>query len=153
MKYIVRAVKYFFYFCFLLALILTVLVLIRAVPADLEQIFVNGYDSYWQIALMFAAVSAFYPMFGFMKKDILAPGEPAEHRAAILEYMEARGYALETEGEGVMTFRLRSTFGRIAKMCEDRITLSRYVSGYTVEGLRRDVVRIANGLDSRLGSL
>lgn len=153
MKYIVRAVKYFFYFCFLLALILTVLVLIRAVPADLEQIFVNGYDSYWQIALMFAAVSAFYPMFGFMKKDILVPGEPAEHRAAILEYMEGRGYMLEKEDGGVMTFRLRSTFGRIAKMYEDRITLSRYVSGYTVEGLRRDVVRIGNGLDSRLGSL
>lgn len=60
---------------------------------------------------------------------------------------------LEKEDGGVMTFRLRSTFGRIAKMYEDRITLSRYVSGYTVEGLRRDVVRIGNGLDSRLGSL
>lgn len=149
MKYIVRAVKYFLYFCFLLAVIIFVLMVIHAVPADPEMIFRNGYDSYWQIAIMFGVVSAFYPKFGFMTKDLRAPGEYSGNRVRIVEYMESRGYELETEEGENMTFRLRSTFGKISKMYEDRITLTRTISGFTIEGLRKDVVRIYYGLEAK----
>lgn len=149
MKYIVRAAKYFLYFCFLLAVIILLLVAIHAVPANPELIFKNGYDSYWQIALMFAAVSAFYPKFGFMSKDLRVPGEYSESRDKIVEYMESRGYGLETEEGENMTFRLRSTFGKISKMYEDRITMTRMISGFTIEGLRKDVVRIYSGLEAK----
>ena len=58
MRYIVRAVKYFFQLMVILALIIAILVVAKVVDADISKIFVNGYDSLWQIALMMAAFAA-----------------------------------------------------------------------------------------------
>ena len=52
MKYIIRALKYFCYLIVLLAVIILALVLTGFVEADLSKMFVNGYDSLWQIALI-----------------------------------------------------------------------------------------------------
>ena len=49
MKYIVRAIKYFFYFSILLIIILSVLVLAHVVDGNIETMFRNGYNSLWQI--------------------------------------------------------------------------------------------------------
>jgi hypothetical protein len=40
--------------------------------------------------------------------------------------------------------------GRLAKMCEDRITLSRTDEGYMLEGLRKEVFLYATGLEYTL---
>ena len=150
MRYIVRAIKYFFYFWILLALIIVAMIILRYVPSDPELIFRNGYDSYWQISLMFGVLAAFYPMFGYTTKEISAPGEASEHRDRILAYMQDRGYILESENGGDMTFRLRNVFGKIMRMYEDRITIRKVLAGYTVEGSRKEVIRIGYGLEARL---
>ena len=56
-KYAIRAVKYFFYFTFLLALFLTVLVLAGVVEGNIETMFRGGYRSLLSIAIMFICVS------------------------------------------------------------------------------------------------
>lgn len=147
MKYLLRAVKYFFYFSILITLILCAMVILGFVPADVKLMFRNGYESIGQIAIMFAFLSGIYPMFGFMRKDAILPGETGEIVPVIKEYMENRGYKLESEEDGTMTFRQRSVMNRIVKMCEDRITFSRNISGYEVEGLRKEVVRVVGGLE------
>ena len=50
MKYIVRSLKYYCYLLLLLVIIIAALVLTGFVEADLSKMFVNGYDSLWQIA-------------------------------------------------------------------------------------------------------
>ena len=85
LKYIVRAVKYFFYFTILLIIIMTVLVLAHVLDGNISTMFRNGYDSLWQIALMFAAISSVYPIFGFVKKEALIPGEYAEVRDGVVK--------------------------------------------------------------------
>lgn len=147
MKYIVRAIKYFFYFSAIITIIMAIMVMLKLVGPDVETMFRNGYDSLWQIAIMFATVAAFYPMFGFMKKDALIPGAFDEIRGDIVAFMNERGYKLEKEDGENMSFRLKSTVNSLSRMCEDRITFTRNVSGYQLEGLRKDVVRLVNGLE------
>ena len=64
MKYFIRSVKYFFYLLVILAIIITALVLAGFVEADISKIFINGYDSLWQICLIMAVFSAIYPRVG-----------------------------------------------------------------------------------------
>jgi translation initiation factor IF-1 len=147
MKYFVRSVKYFFYFTFLFVVIMAALVLIGVVKPDVSLMFRDGYKSLWQIALLFAFVSAFYPRFGFIKRSAIINGEFSDIRGGIIEYMEARGYRLESENGENMTFRLRSKFRALVKMMEDRITMTREMGGFEVEGLTKEVVRIVGGLE------
>jgi hypothetical protein len=147
MRYFVRAVKYFIYFSVLFAAIIAALVFAGVVKADISLMFRDGYRSLWQIALLFAFVSAFYPKFGFIKRSVLLNGEYSLLRGGIVEYMEARGYRLENEDGENLTFRLRSKFSALFKMFEDRITLTRKLGGFEVEGLTKDVVRIVGGLE------
>ena len=97
--------------------------------------------------MLFAFVSAFYPRFGFIKRSAIINGEFSDIRGGIIEYMEARGYRLESENGENMTFRLRSKFSALVKMMEDRITMTREMGGFEVEGLTKEVVRIVGGLE------
>jgi hypothetical protein len=149
MKYIVRAVKYFFYFSIITVILMSVLVLLKVVDPNIETMFRNGYNSLWQIAIMFAVIAAFYPMFGFMEKDALIPGEFEEIKKGVVAYMEDSNYRLEREEGENMTFRLKNPVNRLSRMFEDRITFTRNATGFRLEGLRKDVVRTVNGLEYR----
>lgn len=151
-KYIIRAIKYFFYFTILLIIILAVLILAHVVDGNIETMFRDGYNSLWQIAIMFAAVSAVYPVFGFVKKDAMVPGEYSEIRGKVIAFMENRGYRLEKEDGENMSFRSRSLLNRISRMCEDRITFTRTLGGFTLEGLRKDTIRLIYGLENAMRS-
>jgi len=149
MKYAVRALKYFLYISVILTLILGGLMLVGAVSTDIDKVFKEGWKSLGWIALMFACVSAVYPKFGYAKRPAAIPGETAEIRDGIIAYMQSRDYVLEkTEGDD-MTFRSRSFLFRLFRVWEDRITLTRELGGYQVEGPNRDIVRIVYGLEER----
>ena len=148
MKYLIRSLKYFCYLIIILAIIILALVLTGFVEADLSRMFVNGYDSLWQMALIMLAFALIYPRFGFSKRMAHISGSPEELRPGILRVMEALGYKLEGETEGKFNFRRRSGLSRVLKMGEDRITLSSTAGGYEVEGLTRDLARIVSALDA-----
>lgn len=147
MKYFVRAVKYFIWFTLLLCLIMGVLVFLGLAKADPGSMFKDGWKSVGQILVLFATVAAFYPRFGFIRKPVEIPGEYSQIRGPIIEYMEKRGYKLESEDGENVQFRLRSKAGALAKMLEDRITFTREAGGFQVEGLTKEVVRIVSALE------
>lgn len=149
MKYLVRAVKYFFYFAIMLVIILSVMVAVGAVEADIELMFKNGYSSLLQIGAMLILIGAFYPLFGFMKKETVIPGEYREIRDGVIGFMEERGYVLRREEGENLTFRMRSAVNRVFRMFEDDITMTRSCCGFTMEGLRKDVFRLSGGLEHR----
>ena len=149
MKYFVRAVKYFFYLMIILALIIAALMVFKVVDTDPQALFRNGYDSYWQIALTAMLFGALYPKFGFQKRKVYMPGSTEEIIPVIRETMENRGYLPEKQDGATLTFRSKSTFARISRMFEDRITFERSVAGYVLEGPSKDLVRIAAALEAR----
>lgn len=152
MKYLVRAVKYFFYFAFLSTALITVLVLIGAVENDINAIFDEGTRSIWKIAVFFAAVSAVYPKLGFINRRVAINREWSEIRNEALNFFRERGYELESESQDCITFRIKGTAGRISKMLEDRVTVTRTLDGYEFEGLRKDVLRLAASFENRFYS-
>ena len=148
MKYFIRALKYYCYLLVLLVVIILVLVLTGFVEADLSKMFVNGYDSLWQIALVMLVFALIYPRFGFSKRTAHIYGSPEELRPTVIKVMEGLGYRLEKEADGQYSFLRRSGLSRALKMWEDRITISPSGAGLEIEGLTRDLSRIVSGLEA-----
>ena len=150
MKHLIRSIKYFIYFSLVCTLIITALVLIGAVEGNIEAIFEEGYTSIGKIAIFFAVVAAVYPKVGFINHGISSDKEWSEVRNDVIEYMNERQWDLESESDGVVTFRVRGVAAKLSKMYEDRITLTKSAEGYQMEGHRKDVMRLATGLENRL---
>ena len=148
MRYFIRAVKYFIYFVLIFIVMMAVLVFIGAADGNISTMFRGGYSALWKIALMFAVISAIYPSVGFIRKEVLLPGSWEEDKDTIRDFMEKRGYVLESEGTGTMSFR-KTGSGKFTRMYEDRIILTAKIGGVDMEGMRKDVVRLAMGLESR----
>lgn len=151
MKYILRSLKYYCYLLLLLVIIIAALVLTGFVEADLSKMFVNGYDSLWQIALIMLIFAIIYPRFGFSRRTVHLYGSPEELRPTILKVMEDLGYRLEQEQDGTYGFLRRSGLSRALKMWEDRITIAPSGAGLEVEGLTRDLSRIVSALEATRG--
>ncbi|MBR4133660.1 MAG: hypothetical protein IKU04_03955 [Bacteroidales bacterium] len=149
MKYIVRAVKYFIYICVLVTIILLVLVLTHFVSSDINVMFKEGWRSVAKILVVFAGIAAIYPLFGYRKLLAGVLGELGGLRDGVVKCMEERGYRLESEDSETMTFRSRSVLNRIFRVWEDRITVTKTLGGFEVEGLSRDVARIVPALEYR----
>lgn len=148
MKYFIRSVKYFFYLLVILAVIITILVLAGFVEADISRIFVNGYDSLWQICLIMTVFAAIYPRFGFSSRTAHVYGSPEDVRPLLMKVMDLHGYRLEKDGGDCLTFVKRSVISRLLKMWEDRITVSFDVAGLKLEGISKDLVRLVSGLEA-----
>ena len=148
MKYIVRAIKYFFYFSILCTVLITALVLIGAVENDINAIFEEGYNSIWKIAIFFAAVAAVYPNVAFINRQVTVDGERNTVKEDIKRFLEDRHYDLESEDAEGMTFRIHGLAGKLSKMYEDRITIRWNADGFMMEGLRKDILRLAAGLET-----
>lgn len=148
MKYFIRAVKYFFYFAFLTTAVVLILVYTGMAEGDINSLFNGGYDALWKIAAFFILVAAVYPKVGFINRHLyINPSK--DIMPQMEEIMRERRYVLESRTESRMTFRVKGAGSRLVKMCEDRITLTRTADGYHMEGLRKDVLRIASALEYR----
>ena len=150
MKYVIRSIKYFFYFSITCAAIVTVLVLIGAVEGNIDSIFEEGYRSVGKIAAFFAIVAAVYPKLGFITRGIAVNSPWEEIREQTIEFMTERRYELESESPEKVTFRVKGLAGRLSKMYEDRLTLTRAIDGWQMEGLRKDALRLSSALEHRL---
>jgi len=149
MKYLVRSAKYFIYLLVFLVAVICALVAFKIVDSDISKMFVNGYDSLWQIAAVAAFFALIYPRIGFTTRKALAPGSAEETAATVKAVMSDRGYELEKDDGDNMTFRKRSPVTRAVKMWEDRISFEKTISGYEVEGLTKDLVRIVSAIEAR----
>jgi hypothetical protein len=150
MKYTVRAIKYFFYFAIITTFIVLALVLIGAVEGDINEIFEGGYEALWKIAAFFAVIAAVYPKVGFIRREIPVSRGWTDIREETISYFRDRRYILESENGDTITFRCKDLASRLAKMNEDRITIRIIPEGYEMEGLRKDVLRLAAGWEHRL---
>lgn len=148
MKYTIRAIKYFFRFAFLATAIILALVFIGIVEADINAIFEHGYDDLWKIAVFFGVVAAVYPNLAFINRQVAIDGERNTVKEDIKRFMLERHYDLESEDAEGMTFRIHGLAGKLSKMYEDRITIRWNSDGFTMEGLRKDILRLATGLET-----
>ena len=147
MTYLRRALKYFIQICLLFGLIIGILMLSGMVSKDVSVAFQHGWTSVWWILALFAAMSLAYPFFGYQKRKIQVKGDPALAKDGIVEALKIRGYVLDNEQDGVLTFKLASPVARAFRMWEDRITLTPVLGGFEAEGLSRDLVRVVSSIE------
>ncbi|MDT3366616.1 MAG: hypothetical protein LIQ26_05025 [Bacteroidota bacterium] len=147
MKYTIRAVKYFLSMAVIVTLILVGLTYYATGSIDISQSLDNGWTSVIYIAAILVVFSAVYPSFGYRERPLDIRGEQAEMSGVIRSYMDTRGYRLEKEENGLLTFRNRSPLVRFFRVWEDRVTFTPTHSGYTIEGLNRDIVRFISGIE------
>ena len=152
MTYLRRALKYFIQICLLCALISGVLMLSGMVSKDVSVAFQHGWTSVWWILAIFVVMSLAYPYFGYQKRKVHVAGDPALAKDEIIKALAPRGYALESEQEGTLAFRLTSPVNKAARMWEDRITLTPVLGGFEAEGLSRDLVRVVGSIEHHFRS-
>lgn len=148
MKYLIRSVKYFFYFVLLLAVIILFLVLTGMADGNIETMFRGGYYALVNMGIAFAVIAAIYPSVGFIRRKARIAGEWDVCKAGIREFLESHGYVLEKDSADCITFRRKGVMGRLTRMYEDRITITPDFGGVEVEGLRKDIVRIVFGIEN-----
>ncbi|MBO5876835.1 MAG: hypothetical protein J6Q37_04250, partial [Bacteroidales bacterium] len=119
MKYIIRSVKYFFYFAILTTLIILALVFIGAVEGNIESIFEDGYSSLWKIAVFFVLVAAVYPKFGFIRKRLDTSADWNSVKEKTISYFQEKPFKIEVQTADSISFRRRGIVSRITKMGED----------------------------------
>lgn len=146
MKYLVRSIKYFFYFAFFTTLVLLALVFLNMADSNLESNFAGGSADFVKIGLFYAAVAAVYPKLAFVNRRLYIDAG-LDIQAETVIFFQDRHYVLESQTEDTMTFRIKGIGPRLIKMCEDRITITRTLDGYYMEGLRKDVLRFASALE------
>lgn len=151
MKYIRRAAKYFVQLLVILSLIIAILMVAKIVDSDISQIFVNGYDSLWQIALLMAAFAVMYPRLGYARREAIIAGPDEEVYPVLDRVMTAHGYAREQRADGLVCYRKAAFGDRLTRLWEDRITVDRIATGFGLEGYNRDVVRLVNGIRDLTG--
>lgn len=151
MKYFIRSVKYFVYLSVILCIIILALVKLKFVSSDIQTMFVNGYDSLWQMALIIAAFAALYPRFGYCRRNVPLPGSDEEIRPLVDKVMEEHGYKFKSSDSESLLFIKRAPLDRAVKRWEDGISFRRELDGYSIEGPTKDVVRLVSAFETVSG--
>lgn len=146
MKYVVRSLKYFVYITVLMVIVILILSVAGIVPKNVNEIFNEGWLSVAKIEGMFLLVSFVYPRLGYTKASADVPGEFADIKKAVIDFMDEKDYVLEREEGENLYFRNKFIVNKITRVWEDRLSFERSLGGWTVEGKAKDAVRIASAL-------
>lgn len=86
-------------------------------------------------------------MFGYAKKKVYLNNGFENDREKILEIFKNSKYSVDSETGESIVFKHNSAFLRIVRMYEDKITVSKIDNPIVIEGLRKDVYRIARTIE------
>ncbi len=112
----------------------------------------NLFDGQWvKIILFFVAYAAVYPLIGYSKKEVAFGDGFSERRQEIIGLLREMNLVPEEASEpNVLKLHNKSGIIRALRLFEDTVTLSDNAGMVTVEGQRKDVVRVAMKLDRYL---
>ena len=143
MRYLIRAVKYFFAFCVLYVGVVWLSILTQ------KGMDISVWDSISatmatergrMLALAVVALSAGYPYFGFIKRSM--KWNMATDADRLVEIFAAAGFALKEQSEGKMVFKANNILDRLVMLFEDEIVVEQQGEQITLSGIRRGVAKV-----------
>ncbi|MBR6560198.1 MAG: hypothetical protein IKT75_03490 [Alistipes sp.] len=143
MRYLIRAVKYFFAFCVLYVGVVWLSILTQ------KGMDISVWDSISatmatergrMLALAVVALSAAYPFFGFIKRSV--KWDMTTDADRLVEIFAAAGFALKEQGEGKMVFKANNILDRLVMLFEDEIVVEQQGEQITLDGIRRGVAKV-----------
>ena len=143
MRYLIRAVKYFFAFCVLYVGVVWLSILTQ------KGMDISVWDSISatmatergrMLALAVVALSAAYPFFGFIKRSVKWNMTTDADR--LVEIFAVAGFALKEQSEGKMVFKANNILDRLVMLFEDEIVVEQQGEQITLDGIRRGVAKV-----------
>lgn len=150
LRYIIRSFKCLLMVAVLFSIIVLVMFYTSEHDANLRPW--NLFDGQWvKIILFFVAYAAVYPLIGYSKKEVAFGDGFSERRQEIIGLLREMNLVPEEASEpNVLKLHNKSGIIRALRLFEDTVTLSDNAGMVTVEGQRKDVVRVAMKLDRYL---
>ncbi|HPV88103.1 MAG TPA: hypothetical protein PKU85_02690 [Bacteroidales bacterium] len=99
------------------------------------------------LIILIIAFSALYPFIGFSKKEIHTNRPMAEDKDSVIRIVGESGFILTSDENGKMIFKAKRIAMRIFRVFEDKITIDYNDNPVIIEGMRRDMQRIARHLE------
>ncbi len=149
-KYLLRVVKSYISFVFVLLLIISILVLITP-EYSFDMIFKNEggvfrENSWPRILALFGVLALIYPGLTYVKKEVLIEGTFEENRNQIIGVFENANYDCVGEDDEKVYFRQRSAFTRLMRLYEDEVTITKGEAPLILTGARKEIIRLASGI-------
>lgn len=159
MKYFLRSLKYFVALCVLCVVMMALMLATGTSALTLDQTIEVAFhsDRYLMLAIAIVVLSALYPRFGFVVRDVEGDLKTSEQQ--VVNAFKAGGFALvgqtsgatpTEEADDAMVFRAKGLFLKIRMLFEDKITVSQHGPWIRLDGNRRGVARVQYRLESYL---
>lgn len=145
-KYLIRAAKCLFKLMILLSLVFAVMILTNTMDTQGMTVF-RAIFMTWRGAVLIALVviwSLAYPVVSFTTSQLRM--NMNENRETIINAFACYNYALESESDGVMVFRVKGIGRRILWQFDDPITVTQDGGFMDIEGLKKIVPRVETRL-------
>ncbi|HPH80148.1 MAG TPA: hypothetical protein PLS02_05295 [Bacteroidales bacterium] len=104
-------------------------------------------DNRTKLIILIVAFSTIYPFLGFSRKEVYTNRFSEEDKEAATRIVSESGFILISDQDGKMVFKSKRITMRIFRVFEDKITLDYRDNPLTIEGMRRDIQRIASHLE------
>ncbi len=147
MRYLKRALKYFF----VLIVILLAINLLIGDSIFLELSIVDALkamassERHIKLFAVIVILSALYPLFGYVKRRVV--GSVDENRDQIIAAFDSVGFHLVREEDGVLYFRASNVVHRALLIFEDEIKVWQSGDEIVLDGIRRGVARVNYRID------
>ncbi len=144
-QYITRSAKYLVYLVIVFILVIGIFALTTKQGFNFNTLFREGTEI--QIIIFLLAMAFIYPFFGFARKKVYLNKTFAQDRDKIVDVFTRSNFVLDCEGADSVTFRHKSVFMRLMRMFEDKITVNFSDNPIVLDGMRKDVYRIARMIE------
>ena len=148
-RYLLRSLKYFVTLCVLFVALVWLKLKYEQLPitmSEMLQLYFSAWNG-WFMAVVIVAMSATYPLFGFVKRSVVAT--IAADREQIEAAMATSGLVLAAVTADKLTFRATG-LQRITLLFEDEVVVEQIGDEVVISGHRRTVVRAVIRLEGYL---
>lgn len=148
-RYLLRSLKYFVTLCVLFVALVWLKLKYEQLPitmSEMLQLYFSAWNG-WFMAVVIVAMSATYPLFGFVKRSVVAT--IAADREQIEAAMATSGLVLAAATADKLTFRATG-LQRITLLFEDEVVVEQIGDEVVISGHRRTVVRAVIRLEGYL---
>ena len=148
-RYLLRSLKYFVTLCVLFVALVWLKLKYEQLPitmSEMLQLYFSAWNG-WFMAVVIVAMSATYPLFGFVKRSVVAT--IAADAEQIEAAMATTGLVLVGKSENTLTFRATG-LQRITLLFEDEVVVEQIGDEVVISGHRRTVVRAVIRLEGYL---
>lgn len=150
MKYLVRSFKSLLWIVSIFAIMVLILILVND-QMSFDNLFQEGgmfkEGSGWKLIAFFVLASAVYPALSYVKKETFVYGTFESNRDKIIEVFTRMEYVLVREDSETATFRKAKALTRFMRQYEDAVTITKGESPLILSGIRKDIVRLASGIE------